>query len=286
MRLHTYKNAQSFLKANQPLLVDNEALTQLIIYNALQKLTVPSCNTCFFGTITECNQVILLFSNVTPYNLQIVAPIEEKPLLQAAIKLLIKYLLEINIPVKGISGNSVICNNFITYYTKKSPSSIFKEYLRSDILELRDVQTINIPNGFFRQAELSDLDTITHWNVLFGNDVLDLSLEYDRIIDMVKEQINNNLYYLFFNTDNIPVSMACTTRKLLNGSSISYVYTANNYRGLGYATAIMYHLSKSILEQGNQFCTLFVDKKNQAANRVYHKTGYKVIAENYNYYLT
>ena len=79
--------------------------------------------------------------------------------------------------------------------------------------------------------------------------------------------------------------MACTTRKLLNGVSISYVYTSNNYRGHGYATAIMYHLSKSILEQGNQFCTLFVDKKNPIANRVYHKVGYHFIAENHDYYL-
>ena len=286
MRLHTYKNAQSFLKANQCLLVDNEALTQLILYNALQKLTVPPCNTCFFGTVTENKQVILLFSNVTPYNLQIFSPIEDERLIHTAIKLLIEYILETNIPIKGISSNLIICNSFITYYRKKSPSSTFKEYLKSDILELRDLHTTSIPNGSFRQANQMDLDTITHWNVLFGKDILGLRLEYDRIIDLIQEQINNNLYYIFLNTDNIPVAMACTTRKLLNGVSISYVYTSNNYRGLGYATAIMYHLSKSILEQGNQFCTLLVDKKNPIANRVYHKVGYHFIAENYDYYLT
>ena len=143
-----------------------------------------------------------------------------------------------------------------------------------------------MPNGYFRQANITDLDTITHWNVLFGKDVLGLRLEYDRIIDTIKEQINNNLYYIFLSTDNIPVSMACTTRKLLNGVSISYVYTTSHYRGSGYATAIMYHLSKSILDQGNKFCTLFVDKKNQVANRVYHKIGYNVITEQYDYYLT
>lgn len=286
MRLHTYKNAQSFLRTNHDLLIDNEALTQLIVYNALQKLSVAPCNTCFFGTITEYKQVILLFSNVTPYNIQIFSPIKDEHKIHAAIKLLIAHILETNIHIKGISSNSLICDSFITYYRLKCPSSNFKVYLKSDILELRDVHTISIPNGSFRQANLLDLDTITHWNVLFGKDILGLRLEYDRIIDLVQEQINNNLYYIFLNTENIPVAMACTTRKLLNGVSISYVYTSKNYRGLGYATAIMYHLSKSILEQGNQFCTLFVDKKNPIANRVYHKVGYHFIAENYDYYLT
>lgn len=285
MRLHTYKNAQSFLKANHSLLVDNEALTQLIVYNALQKLTVAPCDTCFFGTIAENKRVILLFSNVTPYNIQIFSPTKNEHIINTAIKLLIQYLLESNIPIKGISGNKVICNSFITHYRKKSPSSIFKEYLNSEILELREIHTTTIPNGSFRQANLLDLDTITHWNVLFGKDILGLRLEYDRIIDLIQERINNNLYYIFLNTDNIPVAMACTTRKLLNGVSISYVYTSSSYRGHGYATAIMYHLSKSILEQGNQFCTLFVDKKNPIANRVYHKVGYHFIAENHDYYL-
>ena len=286
MRLHIYKNAQSFLRANNGLLVDSEALTQLIVYNALQKLTVSPCNTCFFGTITEYNQVILLFSNVTPYNIQVFSPIKDEHKINTAIELLIDFILETNIPIKGISGSSLICNSFITYYRKISPSATFKEYLKSDILELRDVHTTTIPNGSFRQANLLDLDTITHWNVLFGKDLLGLHLEYDRIIDLIQEQIINNLYYIFLNTDNIPVSMACTTRKLLNGVSISYVYTSKYYRGLGYATAIMYHLSKSILEQGNKFCTLFVDKEDTIANRVYQKVGYHFIAENYDYYLS
>lgn len=286
MRLHIYKDAQSFLKANQSILVENEALTQLMIYNAMQKLTVSSCNTCFFGTIKEYNEVILLFSNVIPYNFQIFSPIKDEQAIHIAINILITYILENTIPIKGISGDSIICNSFITYYKKKSPSSHIKENLNIHILELRKLHTPAIPNGYFRQANITDLDTITHWNVLFGKEVLGLRLEYDRIIDTIKEQINNNLYYIFLSTDNIPVSMACTTRKLLNGVSISYVYTTSHYRGSGYATAIMYHLSKSILDQGNKFCTLFVDKKNQVANRVYHKIGYNVITEKYDYYLT
>jgi uncharacterized protein len=285
MRLHTCKNAQSFLKTNQSLLVKNESLTQLIIYNALQNLTAVPSTTCLFGTITEDKQVILLFSNVNPYNIQLFTPIKDERLIYNAIKLLIEYIFQSNIPIKGINGNKVICQNFIACYTDKLPSSMFKELLRSDILVLRRFHSINNPSGTFRQATLSDLDTITHWNVLFGKDALGLSLEYDRIINLVKEQINKNLYYLFLNSHNIPVSMACTTRQLLNGVSISYVYTSNNYRNMGYATAIMYYLGKYILEHGNQFCTLFVDKKNPIANRVYQNIGYEVIDENYDYHL-
>lgn len=286
MRLHTHKNAQSFLKTNQSLLVENETVTQLIIYNALQSLTVAPSTSCLFGTITEDKQVILLFSNVNPYNIQLFSPIRDEKLIHTAIKLLIEYIFQANLPIKGINGNLVICQNFIACYANKSPSSIFKELLRSDILELRNLQSLHLPSGTFRQANLSDLDTITHWNVLFGKDALGLRLEYDRIINLVKEQINNKLYYIFLNSHNIPVSMACTTRQLLNGVSISYVYTSNMYRNMDYATAIMYYLGKYIIEQGNQFCTLFVDKKNPIANRVYQKIGYRIIDDNYDYHLS
>jgi predicted GNAT family acetyltransferase len=77
--------------------------------------------------------------------------------------------------------------------------------------------------------------------------------------------------------------MAVITRKLPHGTAIAYVYTPEEYRGKGYAAANMYYLSKKLLEQGGEFCTLFVDKKNPLSNRAYEKVGYKILEDSYEY---
>lgn len=273
------------MKANQSLLLQNESSTQLILYNAIQKELVPLCKTCIFGTVTEHNQVVLLFSNVPPNNLYLFSPTKDKQVITRAIHILISYLIRYAIPIKGVSANRLLCTQFITYYSHRKPTSIFKEYLQSDILELRELKECNVSAGIFRLATKSDCETITSWNVRFAKDVLGLHLEYDRIIETVIEQIDNNLYFMFENPQHICVSMACVTRRLLNGVAISYVYTAKPYRLQGYSTTIMYLLSKYILEDKYSYCTLLVDKSNPIANSVYENLGYKVIDENLDYRL-
>ncbi len=79
--------------------------------------------------------------------------------------------------------------------------------------------------------------------------------------------------------------MAAATRQLISGVCINYVYTPKQYRGKGYAAANMYYLSKEMLDKGNRFCTLFVDKKNPVSNRVYKKIGYEILEDQYDYRL-
>ena len=38
---------------------------------------------------------------------------------------------------------------------------------------------------------------------------------------------------------------------------------------MGYAVANIYNISKKYLDEGNEYCTLFVDKKNILSKRVY-----------------
>ncbi len=54
---------------------------------------------------------------------------------------------------------------------------------------------------------------------------------------------------------------------------------------MGYAAANIYNISKKYLDEGNEYCTLFVDKKNMLSIRAYQKVGYKVIDEIYEYKL-
>jgi len=71
-----------------------------------------------------------------------------------------------------------------------------------------------------------------------------------------------------------PVSMAATIGLSPTGMRIGLVYTPEEHRGHGYASALVAALSQSILDSGLQFCTLNTDLHNPTSNKIYQSIGY------------
>ena len=65
--------------------------------------------------------------------------------------------------------------------------------------------------------------------------------------------------------------------------AINSVYTPKEYRQKGYATAVVAELSRTILNSGKKFCTLFTDLANPTSNSIYQKIGYKIEFDNIRY---
>jgi predicted GNAT family acetyltransferase len=108
-------------------------------------------------------------------------------------------------------------------------------------------------------------------------------MDYEDALNKATSLVEEKQIYVFENPENKIVSMAAAFRKLVRGIAISYIYTPEEFRGNGYAAANIYYLSKQLLEQGNEFCTLFVDKKNPLSGRAYEKVGYHIVDESYEY---
>jgi predicted GNAT family acetyltransferase len=83
--------------------------------------------------------------------------------------------------------------------------------------------------------------------------------------------------------DEKPVSLAMKSRPTRNGVSVTLVYTPPELRGRGYATACVGELSRLLLESGWEYCALFADVTNVAANRVYRRIGYKPVCDHDEY---
>ena len=75
------------------------------------------------------------------------------------------------------------------------------------------------------------------------------------------------------------VAMTGRARPTDNGVSINYVYTALDQRGNGYATSLVAHQSKWLLENGYGLCFLYTDLANPTSNRIYERIGYRQVAE-------
>ncbi|MEG1256548.1 GNAT family N-acetyltransferase [Clostridium sp.] len=281
MKIVIYNTVKEFIESNENILLEREAITQLILFNSFINKDKTVSKEMLFGRVEDDNgDLNIIFCNVTPHNL-LICDLKENT--GEAVKVLADYLLDSEISIKGVNANKKICDEFISCYSVISGCE-FKEYLAMDVMELREInKDISLPKGSFREATWNDLNIIADWYIKFVKEALNEDMTYGDFKDKIAMRIENKCIYLFEDENHTPVSMAATTRQLVNGVSVSLVYSNSQERGKGYGLAVVYYLSKLYLERGNKFCSLFVDKHNPTSNGVYSKIGYKILKDNFDY---
>lgn len=281
MKIKKYDTVQSFLYENEKLLLEKESVTQLILHSAFVNKERAINRGLILGRIEDDQENIkLIFANVEPYNL-LIYNLDNDTL--EAIRFLADYLIKDEIALRGINANKKICDEFIEYYEQKTGCT-FKEYLAMDIMEITELnKDVILPKGNFRTATLEDKELLIDWYIKFVNEALNEEVSYLDFKDKLDKRIENKNIYIFEDDKNTPMAMISVTRQLVNGISVSNVYSSKKARGKGYGLAVVYNLSKEYLERGNKFCNLFVDKKNPISNGVYKKIGYKILEDNYDY---
>lgn len=280
MVIKEYNNAQAFLDDNEAVLLQNEAVSQLILYNAYQNLTELGCKSCLFGTVQDEDNIWLYFCNVAPYKMVIYSPVQED--LSEAVVTLAEYLGNNHILISGINARYDICQTFMEQYASIIPCT-FVERIATDIMEIREVNDIKVTDGFHRLASIGEVKIITDWMIQYHIESLDTVMDYEAALNKANQLIKEGRIYVYENTEHEIVSMAAATRDLVHGIAITYVFTPEEFRGMGYAASNIYYLSKKLLDEGYEFCTLFVDKKNVVSARAYEKVGYQIVGDNYEY---
>lgn len=279
MKVVIYDKVEDFLNINEEILLKKEALNQLILFNAYTNRDKDINKDILFGRVEDRYGISLIFCNVSPYNLLIHNLKEE---VNDSIKVLVDYIIENKIDISGINSSKKICEKFIEYYKEKTKCK-FHERLAMDVMELRKLNQIILPKGYFREAIGKDLDLIIDWHIKFAKEALNEDIAVESFIERLATRIRNGAMYIFEDENHVPVSMAAFTKQLKKGISVSLVYSDARKRGMGYGVAVVYNLSKLYLERGNEFCSLFVDKRNPVSNGVYTKIGYKIIEDNFDY---
>jgi len=200
----------------------------------------------------------------------------------ASVIALADYFGNSDIIMEGIIARIDVCKEFIEEY-KKFTLHQFTEILGMDLMELRMLNELVLIHGTHRLALPEEAKIVAEWMIDFQLEAFTIELDYQAARERADKLISENKVYFYENKDKKVVSMAIATRKLPHGTTITYVFTPEQYRGNGYAAANIYYLSKELLERGNEFCSLFIDKKNPLSERAYEKVGYKVIDEVYEY---
>jgi predicted GNAT family acetyltransferase len=79
--------------------------------------------------------------------------------------------------------------------------------------------------------------------------------------------------------DDGPVSMAMATEPMYGVTRIGLVYTPDDLRGMGFASACVGALSAQVLSTGASACMLYTQLHNATSNRIYRRLGYESLSE-------
>jgi predicted GNAT family acetyltransferase len=283
MIVKVYENADAYLMDYEEVLLGQETISQLVLYDAYKSRQNPDEIRGLFGVVMDEDLTVLHFSNVPPHNLSIYIEDNSRDVGRAAV-LLADYLAEKLIIPEGLNAKLEVCEAFIEQYGKDVKCT-FAERMALDIMEIRQLLDIKPSEGKTRLALPNEVKLLTEWMIQYQIEALAKEVDYESALVSTSKLINNNRLYVFEDSQQILVSMAAATRQLASGIAISYVYTPEEYRGMGYGATNIYNISRKYLDDGNEFCTLFVDKKNMLSKRAYEKVGYNVIDDIYEYKL-
>lgn len=276
MIIKQYENAEIFLRNYESILLEKEAVSQTLLYEAGKSRDVLESSVSRYGAVLHLDEVHLLFTVTKSGELILYCVRLDRE--EEASAVLAGYLGNAHILISGLSGKPLVCRHFIEHYSSYVKAT-FLRGLETEIMELRQVNGIRPVPGHQRLALPEEAKLTADWLIRFQIEAMIDETDYEEALSRAKRLIDRGELYLYENVEKQAVSMAAVSRKLVHGIVVTYVFTPEEHRGNGYAAANIYYLSKALLEQGYDFCTLFADKRNLLSNRAYEKVGYKVLED-------
>lgn len=123
------------------------------------------------------------------------------------------------------------------------------------------------------KPSLNDSNEIAECLSAFDFDCFGKSQSADCYLDSAQSAIENPLCFVIKSEGHI-VAMAKSSRETPTHIAINGVYTKPEYRGQGYAAAIVAHISQLILSQG-KVPVLYTDLANPSSNKAYKNVGFR-----------
>jgi len=278
LNLICHPDAEAFMGAARAELETQEAKNTLILGICGQLINEPGCykNAPILNTIHDENGLVLAALMTPPHKLVIC--MHQGDFISAA-RLLVEGLITEGWQIPGVLGPSQDASRFVNLWTRVAGCQALLER-RSHLYKLQEVKTPVAERGRLVVGKPADLDLVTRWMYEFqiathGESNLETAGESSR------ERLARGDIFLW--EDGSPVSMAMKTRPTRSGISVGLVYTPEDLRGNGYATACVGELNRKLFKEGWEHCALFADVDNASAIHAYTTIGYQPIREFHEY---
>ncbi|WP_407269188.1 GNAT family N-acetyltransferase [Radiobacillus sp. PE A8.2] len=277
MEVVRISDPKAYLKLVETMLLKKEASNNLPlgIVNRIvgSKENAVDQNHPYFGIVKEKGEAVYAFMQTPPHNL-ILADVDNLP--SSTIQSIAEHLYNEEVMLPGVIGPSRLAQQFVDSWKQltKVETSIEMEQF---VYRLDQLIEPPIVEGELVKASDANSKLIAKWLIAFGEEA-HVPTTTEQAEQMAARFIEVQSVYLW-KVNGTYVSMVNQSRKSKHGASINAVYTPNEYKGNGYATASVAELSKRLLQQGNQFCSLFADADNPISNHIYKKMGYRVVSD-------
>ncbi|MGP4079580.1 GNAT family N-acetyltransferase [Pseudalkalibacillus sp. R45] len=276
MDFRQYQEASGFANNAEAFLQKDEALNNLplgILNRCIQneKQGINAKSAPIFATITDDDQKLVLVLIMTPpFNLGVFGDSSHIKI-NEAIEHAIANLKEMPL----IVGTRHLAGTFAEKWCSDD-KIIYETAMEQCILKLTKVNDVPQSPGFIRLATMEDHELLSKWGHDFSF-VTETPFTIAEAKEKKKEFIHQESLYVW--VDGEPVSMARKARGTSKGMSVNYVYTPKKYEKRGYATSCVSQLSRMLLKEGYEFCTLYTDLSNPTSNSIYKRIGYRPIGD-------
>jgi uncharacterized protein len=271
MRCELFGDAVDFLAVAGPFLARREAENTVLLGAALHGRRRPQPD-AVMAVVQAVDRVRLVAIMTPPYPLAVSAGDPE------AIGPLIAALRRAGVRPPGVSGIEPIAERFAALWRDGDPAAgpeIRMILYRSDrIARPRDVP------GELRAAAARDRDWLAAWQSRFAEQAgLSAAEQAADMRAIVAARIARGEIY-FWAVAGRPVASVAFVPTTAAGDAgrINAVFTPEEERGRGYASACVAALSQRLLDRGWRYCLIFADRDNSTTTRIYPRLGYREIA--------
>jgi predicted GNAT family acetyltransferase len=278
-RIFAFESAADFLQAAQAELETREAANGLVLGICGQVLAHPErySSAPVWRTVEE-NGKLVLAAVMTPPHRLIVSPGRTAPA-ENGITQFADGLFREGRKLPGVFGPVELAGKFAANWEKVTGTG----YRLAEQLRMYELKEVAIPSpgrGKLKVARAEDFEVVARWwcaaeMEMFGK------ADAEESRQSAKFRIDDGDVFLW--EDGESVSMACKVRPTRKGICVGRVYTPLEMRNRGYATACVGELSRTLLRNGKEFCSLFADILNPVSNSIYQKIGYRPIGDYFEY---
>ncbi len=208
---------------------------------------------------------------------------QETPPSQEHLQMVLVDLLEtLKDNFTGITANKTMAAALMDAWeamtgNKASLNMAMRIYKLDIVIPVRGVQ------GRLRSVNNDDRELLRDWYVRFLLEITGDEPNPARVGKWVKRSLANSEKFLrglmIWEAAGIPVSMAGYSGPTPNGIRVGTVFTPEEHRTQGYASACTAGLCQYLLDQGFRFCFLFTDLLNPVSNHIYQKIGFEAVTD-------
>ena len=274
LQVRTHNTAQEFLQAAQADLEAREAANGLMLgvcgqlVRHPERFQMPVC----LKTVEENGTLLLAATMTPPHNLLLTG---DPGRIEESAAELTAALVREGWKIPGVFGPAEIARTVM----KCLAAFVKKPFRLHQNLRMYDLTRVVLPaseGGRLRIAGPADLERITQWWYAARLEMMG-GADPEECRQTAEFRLADGDIYVWDAGE--PVSMASKTRPTKRGISIGMVYTPADLRRHGYATACVAELSRLLLREGWEYCSLYADLANPISNSIYQKIGYRAIGD-------